>query len=292
MAKNHSKKRPGKKLTYTERSELVAKERRRRPVMRKVMLAVRIVLALLLLGITGWMAWTKQYEVVFAYAEEKFFAATSLLGLNLENVFVSGSEHISDGKIIATLMPEDAKATDHYPLFALSIPAMKGRLKKLGWVADADIERQLPNALHVRITERVPVAIWQRGMIFTLVDKGGVSISEQDVKFYPTLPVMVGADAPEYLGELYTQLEQQPQMLKGLQSLVRVGGRRWDLHFKNGIELKLPEENIEKAFATLLSMQKEKQILERAVKVIDLRDAERVYVLPETQPEKQPQKTE
>lgn len=286
------KKAPQRKLSYAERSELVQRERARRPVMRRVMLGVRIVLVLVVAVLLGWMGYTKQFQAAWAYVEDRFFEGTSALGLNLENVFVVGSTHISDDRIIETILPEGLRSKDHYPLFALPIPEMKEKLKTLGWVEDVDIERQLPDTLHIRITERVPVAIWQRGKVFTLVDKHGVSVSEEDVRLYPGLPVMVGADAPEHLEEIYMLLEDAPGMLKDLQSLVRVSGRRWNLLFRRGVELKLPEQGLDKAFATLLLLQKEKQILDRTVKVIDLRDPERVYVLPETPAETPPGKTE
>ncbi len=275
-----------RRLSYIEKSERVAKERRRRPVMRRIVAGVRILVILVCAGGVFWLEKTGQVEATQRRILVSFYDTTSKVGLNLENVYIEGAEHLDEQKVLDVVMPPERKtgagsgASEVYPIFAVSIPELKTRLEELGWVEKADISRELPNALHIKIRERKPVAIWQQGQVLTLVDKSGVLISREDVSLFPKLPILVGEDAPAHLQPIYALLEKNPEIKARVEAMIRVGERRWNLRLQNGVEIRLPEQDIEKAWAALLALQQEKRVLDREVKWIDLRDKDRVYVQP------------
>ena len=59
---------------------------------------------------------------------------------------------------------------------------------------------------------------------------------------------------------------------------VRVGGRRWDIHFNNGVIAKLPEENLVAAWTRLADLDAQYRVLDRALLSIDLRLADRLVL--------------
>lgn len=57
-----------------------------------------------------------------------------------------------------------------------------------------------------------------------------------------------------------------------------VGERRWDLHLKNGVTIKLPESGYPQALQTLVHLESRQGILKRAKKVVDLRLPKRMVI--------------
>ena len=56
-----------------------------------------------------------------------------------------------------------------------------------------------------------------------------------------------------------------------LKASIFVAERRWNLRLKNGIDVRLPESDTDRALATLLSLDRERKLLSRDVVAIDLR---------------------
>jgi cell division protein FtsQ len=149
---------------------------------------------------------------------------------------------------------------------------------KLGWVANAEVERRLPNTIFVRLFERAPVAVWQRNGKFLLVDSEGVVIGESGAGQRSDLTLIVGAKAPRHASTLLVMLDTQPQLMERVVAAVRVADRRWNLRLDNGIDVRLPEVNPQAAWDRLAELEAEHKLLERDIIVIDLRLPERLVV--------------
>jgi cell division protein FtsQ len=63
-----------------------------------------------------------------------------------------------------------------------------------------------------------------------------------------------------------------------LRASIMVADRRWNLRLKNGIDVRLPETNVEQALDRLVALDREKKILSRDILAIDLRLPDRVTV--------------
>ena len=127
------------------------------------------------------------------------------------------------------------------PLLAIDPVDMKKRLQSLGWIRSVTVERRLPDALYVRITEDYPAAIWQQSGTFRLIDRDGHLISDVDIARFARLPVVVGAEAPQHTADLLDMPRaSRPRARPGC----RLGGeRRWNMHFDNGVDVKLPADS-------------------------------------------------
>jgi cell division protein FtsQ len=227
-------------------------------------------------------------EVAQHLVIEAIISSTARMGLQLGTVNVSGRVFTTPRDIFNALeVPVGA------PLLTLDPEQARQRLEALPWVKHAVVERVLPYGVRIDLIERTPIALWQtRGGDFHLVDADGVVIDDH-VGQFSTLPVVVGAGAPEAASDLLAMLNAQPELAPRITAAVRFGQRRWDLWFDGygvqddsnsetpvptGIQVRLPEQGAELALARLAQLDREQGILQRDVAVIDLRQQDRLVI--------------
>lgn len=202
--------------------------------------------------------------------------ASADLGLVVEDITVEGRKRQEAEPLLAAL---DIERGD--PILPADLEAMRLRLEVLPWVREASIERRLPGRLHIRLVEREPMALWQRGGQFMLVDREGVGIGPDLKGEFQQLPVIVGPDAPQHAGALFAALAAEPELAGRVKAAVRVGGRRWNLRLDDvasGIDVRLPEAQAAAAWTRLAKLEREHQLLERKLVMIDLRLPDRLVV--------------
>jgi len=103
-------------------------------------------------------------------------------------------------------------------------------------------------------------------------------VVDGNVGSYANLPIVVGPDAPAKADSLLLLLSTEPEIKARVAAAVRVGGRRWNLHLDNGVDVKLPEEDAASAVARLAEINRTNQLVDRDVKVIDLRQPDRLVL--------------
>lgn len=164
------------------------------------------------------------------------------------------------------------------PIFRVDLGELKERLEAIPTVKHASVERALPDTLHIQLKEREPVAVWQNNGKFALIDDTGAVMPDLEVNKYKNLPLLVGFGAPEHVGEVMAMFDARKDLAPQVVAAIRIGNRRWDVNFKQGIKVKLPEEHFETAWLELATMQQDQQILLRDIQTIDMRDRERMYI--------------
>jgi cell division protein FtsQ len=190
-------------------------------------------------------------------------------GLVVRDVFVEGRRRT----------PPEALRTQlgihiGMPLLALDTAATKYRLEELAWVDQASVARMLPDAVHIRLLERQPLALWQHDGRFDVIDPAGAVIeSALNVRpeEYRHLRIVVGDGAPQSSARLFALLSTEPALSRRVVAATRVGDRRWNLHLDNRVEVWLPEQDVLGAWHLLAEKARDDALLERAVTVIDLR---------------------
>ena len=201
--------------------------------------------------------------------------ASASAGLVIAEVFVAGRGETARADLIAAL-----DVTLGAPLLAFDGEAARRRIEALGWVREATIERRLPDTLFLRIVEREPLALWQRDGRLVVVDREGVVIDGAAPERFARLPVIVGDDAPRHVASLLAVLATEPSLRLRVEAAVRVGGRRWNLRFDNGIDVELPEVGLAEAWRRLAAFERRHRLLARDITTIDLRLPDRVVVRP------------
>jgi cell division protein FtsQ len=204
------------------------------------------------------------------------------MGLTVRSIVIDGRENTPE-----PILRQALGIMIGQPILGFSVAEARARLLSLGWVEDAVVERRLPDTLVVRLIERAPFAVWQDHGHFRLIDRNGETMGEQDVGRAAeelSLPLVVGAGAPEAATELFDEMAPYPDIRKRLVGAVRVGQERWNLVLKSGATVLLPGEDQDAALDRLQMLQGGMQLLDRPVQFIDLRLSDRVVVRPHPLP--------
>jgi cell division protein FtsQ len=252
---------------------------RRRPPMFWTKRARRVGLAVLLLGgVVALPVWAVRSGAGARISESVRLQVVDLsgrAGFKVEEIYVEGRHRTPREDLIAALQVERGD-----PIFGIDLTATRQRLEEISWVKSATLERRLPGDVHIIITERDPVAVWQNEGHYYLVDKEGLVVGDQ-VADFPDLPLIVGEGAPDHAAALLEMLKSEPEMQKRVKAAQWISGRRWNLTMdatSNGIDVRLPEEDPTTAWHDLAKLEGEQKILERKVALIDMRLTDRLVL--------------
>ncbi len=236
-----------------------------------------IALGLILLasgsGLYGWR--TGSFARAGDYISAKTLKITASAGFRVKDILVTGRDHIEANDLLSHL-----NVAHNAPIFGIDIAFAQKSIASIPWVQDVTVTRRLPDKIVVQITERDPVALWQYQKKLSLIDETGRVLTSRGLEAYQSLPLVVGEDAPEHIKELLGLLKAEPEVADELQSAARIGGRRWDLHLKSDMTVKLPEEDVELALRQLVAMAENDHLLEKNIKNIDLRIPDQMVVEP------------
>jgi cell division protein FtsQ len=202
-------------------------------------------------------------------------AASAAFGFLVRDVEVSGRRATSADEVLTAL-----DASRGAPILSISPTAARQRLQALPWVRTATVERHLPDAIVVHLTERRPMAFWQHEGKIDLVDTEGTVIATQDLGSYNDLLLVVGDGAPAQTQALIDILATEPELQKQVSAAVWVGDRRWNLKLNGGITIELPETNVAEAWSRLAGIERGHSLLARDIEKVDLRLGDRVTVTP------------
>jgi cell division protein FtsQ len=200
-------------------------------------------------------------------------AAANAAGFNITAVALSGNNHMSREEILAT-----AGVTGHSSLLFLDVADARVRLKTNPWIADATVQKLYPDRLQISVTERVAFALWQKdGRIGVIADDGTV-LEPYISRRFLGLPLFVGAGAATRAKDFSAVLDRYPEIRDNLRAAVLVAERHWSLRLKNGIDVRLPEADVEGALDRLVALDRDKKLLTRDIAAVDLRLPDRVTV--------------
>ncbi len=222
----------------------------------------------------GFMAAVGLYGMsIGGHGHEVAQATTAALGFAIEDVRVSGNEQTSEIDILQLLGLDGTTS-----LVALDVDAARRKLSELPWVQYAEVRKVYPRTIEVMLKERQAFGIWQHGSELSLIEKDGSVIAPLRDNKFASLPLFVGRDAERAAASFEEAMAAWPELKSRVKAYVRVAGRRWDLHLDNGVVLKLPENNVERALAVLGRLEQEEGILQRDIASVDLRLEDRATV--------------
>ena len=207
--------------------------------------------------------------------KNQMLAWSGQAGFRVDDIFVEGRAKTPREQLLTALGVKRGDA-----ILAVDLAAAQKRIEGIPWVRSAAIERRLPGELHILITERSPIALWQNKGRYFLVDRDGQIVGDQ-IDDYASLPLTVGEGAPDHAGELVALLETEPALKNRVKAAVWVGDRRWNLMLDrtpDGIEVRLPEDEPESALHDLARLDAEQSLLERQLSVIDMRLPDRLVL--------------
>ena len=228
-----------------------------------------------LLILVGWVIMSGTANEWKNQAIASFYNQSGDAGFELANVYLSGHDKLSKQAIL-----HHSKLRAGQPILDISLPDLQERLESLPQIRHVAINRQLPTDMHIHISERYPVALWQKGEALLLVDDEGILMGDGDPIKHNHLPLLVGPQAPENLQNLMALLDAAPSLKEQFDSAVYVGQRRWNLWLTSGIEIKLPEDNSKGVLTRLESLNAAQPLKGSDISTIDLRVPERMFIRP------------
>ncbi len=197
---------------------------------------------------------------------ERAYALSAHAGFQVREVLVVGRARTTQEEVRQAL-----GAVAGSPILAVDIRAARTRIEALPWVQQAEVERALPDVLVVRLVERKKLAVWDQGRDFAVIDSTGHTIAGLDPRAFADLPVVRGAGAAVAAPAMFTMLGKEPDLAGRVTGLTFVSGRRWNVHLDWRIEIKLPEEGAEAAWARLAQIDRERRLLDGEIAHIDMR---------------------
>lgn len=199
--------------------------------------------------------------------------AASHSGFAVENIRVTGNARVSEIDVVGILGLDGSTS-----LLRFAVDDARERIAALPWVESVSVRKSYPATLEIALVERQPFAIWQSGSQLSLIDRNGDVIVPLPGREFVNLPLVIGYGAPQRAENIVALSAMHPELASRIKAFIRVGDRRWDLRFDNGVTVRLPDGEEASALVELASMERSERILSRDIVSIDLRASDRVAI--------------
>ena len=193
-------------------------------------------------------------------------------GFKIENVLITGTRNLSDNYI-----KDIIEIYKDRSIFNIDLSSVYNKIKQNSWVRKVSIERVLPNIIKIKILENQPIAIWQNKKNNKLITANGDIIFDGNVNdFKNDFPIIKGNKSKENISSILEILETNQNFYENIWSLTFINERRWDLHFNQGLVVRLPSKDIKKAWEKIIRLQKNYNVLNLKLTEIDLRNPKQI----------------
>ena len=233
-----------------------------------------IATVLLLLGSAGFgiVKGGHLEEFTTALSDSRNAIANSA-GFRITTVGINGRKQLSQDEILAI-----GGVNGRSSLLFLDAAAVRDKLKANPWISDATVLKFYPGQLRIDIVERSAFALWQQdGRLSVIADDGAVLEPYVSRRFL-TLPLVVGKGAETRAHDFLALLARYPQVNLVTKAAIFVGERRWNLRLKDGLDVRLPENEVGNALAALSKLDKDDRLFSRDIVAVDMRLPDRLTV--------------
>jgi len=211
-------------------------------------------------------------EMTAALSDARNALANSA-GFRITTVAINGRKQLSQDEVLAI-----GGVNGRSSLLLLDAATVRDRLKANSWIADATILKLYPGQLQIDIVERSAFALWQQdGRLSVIADDGAV-LEPYVSRRFVSLPLVVGKGADVRARDFLALLDRYPQVRSATKAAIFVGERRWNLRLKDGLDIRLPENDVGNALATLSKLDKEERLFSRDIVAVDMRLPDRLVV--------------
>jgi cell division protein FtsQ len=235
----------------------------------------RVFLVLILGGALALAAVVASQAGVPALANQQVAAVTAGAGFEVRRVEVRGTQHLNELKVYERVLSQRNRA-----MTQVDLAGLRADLLQLSWVKDARVSRQLPDTLVVDIVERKPHAVLRTADHLMLIDEDGVALDPVSADAAKDMLVLSGPGVAGQVAALSTLLEAAPALKPQVAEAEWVGNRRWNLLFKTGQVLALPEGDRSSADAlvSFARLDGTNRLLGGRVTAFDMRAPDRIYL--------------
>ena len=193
-------------------------------------------------------------------------------GFIVKNIEILGLNHIDKDDIIKIINNHN-----NINIFNVNVKNIYKEIKNNTWIKKVSIEIVYPNTIKIILTEKKPIAIWQNRFGNNLITETGDVIFEKKLESFKSyLPIIIGHNANKNIYSILNILSTNKDFAKNIWSLTFVNERRWDVHFNQGLTIRLPSKNIENAWEKVVYLSENFNILSLGLTEIDLRNSNQI----------------
>jgi cell division protein FtsQ len=211
-------------------------------------------------------------ELVTALSDTRNALANSA-GFRITTVAINGRKQLSQDEVLAI-----GGVTGRSSLLFLDAATVRDKLKTNPWIADATILKLYPGRLQIDIVERSAFALWQQDGRLSVISEDGAVLEPYMSRKFMSLPLVVGRGAGEKARDFLALLDRYPQVRSVTKAAIFVGERRWNLRLKDGLDIRLPENDVGNALALLSKLDKDDRLFSRDIVTVDMRLPDRLTV--------------
>src|SRR6266545_426612 len=211
-------------------------------------------------------------ELVAALSDTRNALANSA-GFRITTVAINGRKQLSQDEVLAI-----GGVNGRSSLLFLDAAAVREKLKANPWIGEATVLKLYPGQLQIDIVERSAFALWQQGGRLSVISDDGAVLEPYVSRRFVSLPLVVGKGADTRARDFLSMLARYPQVRAATKAAILVGERRWNLRLQDGLDIRLPENDVGNALAALSKLDKEDRLFSRDIVAVDMRLPDRLTV--------------
>lgn len=200
-------------------------------------------------------------------------ALANSAGFRINTVAINGRKQLTQDEVLAS-----GGVNGRSSLLFLDAAAVRDRLKANPWIADATVLKLYPGQLQIDIVERMAFALWQQDGRLSVISEDGTVLEPYLSSRFVSLPLVVGKGAETHARDFLALLARYPQVHAVTKAAIFVGERRWNLRLKDGLDIRLPENDVGNALASLSKLDKDDRLFSRDIVAVDMRLPDRLTV--------------
>jgi cell division protein FtsQ len=211
-------------------------------------------------------------ELTSALSDTRNALANSA-GFRITSVAINGRKQLTQDEVLAI-----GGVNGRSSLLFLDAATVRDKLKANPWIGEATVLKLYPGQLQIDISERSAFALWQQDGRLSVISDDGAVLEPYVSRRFMTLPLVVGKGAETRARDFLALLARYPQVRSATKAVIFVGERRWNLRLKDGLDVRLPENDVGNALASLSKLDKEDRLFSRDIVAIDMRLPDRLTV--------------
>ena len=194
------------------------------------------------------------------------------LGFYIKNIDIDGIENLSHTQVQNVFA--DYKGIN---IFNVDLNKIHTEISKNNWVKNVHLKRVMPNRIKVLITENKPIGIWQNELGNNILTKEGILISNYKTDILKMgLPIIKAENINENIFKILEIIKTNKPMANDIWSMSYINMRRLDLHFKQGLTVRMPSENFTEAWYLVTKLNQKYNVLNLGLTEIDLRNSKQI----------------
>jgi len=212
-------------------------------------------------------------DAVLAQLADSRNAMANSAGFRITSIAINGRRQLSQDEVLGI-----GGVNGRSSLLFLDAATVRDKLKSNPWIAEATVLKFYPGQLQIDLVERTAFALWQQDGRLSVIAEDGAVLEPYVARRFMSLPLVVGKGAETRARDFLALLARYPQVHSVTKAAIFVGERRWNLRLKDGLDIRLPENDVGNALAALSKMDKEDKLFSRDIVAVDMRLPDRLTV--------------